>query len=386
MENFGDVLYPVVLKKFAIECGAEISDHYAFLDGQAPMGAGYVTKPVSDLFRQTGPKETIVVGGGDIIRLDDDVVAGHYHAFFEKPAISFARRDYWSPPKKSPLKLFQEKMMPPVHGAFLLSHENCPRAETVGYFSAGVPLDFNEKDHSLVRSIFDLARYIYVRDRISADKLKNTGVSSHIVAAPDFLIGISKYFEKNCLRQQAESSLLEAGHDPKNPYLCFQISAAGLNHLGVIGSALRDFSRRQSLKVLLLPLGFCHHDREVLQKLSAMSGSEFKFVNVSTIEQMLAVIAHAAMFVGISMHGNIVARSYGVPHLFGPLPGVDKIQGAMEMLRARPVHRLDRWDGLTPALDALADVSPDELIATSQRAFSESVDAARAMMQAISDH
>ena len=276
--------------------------------------------------------------------------------------------------------------MPPMHGAFLLSHENCPRAEATAYFSVGVPFDFGEKQHSLVRSVFNLAKYIYVRDRISAEKLKKTGISSHIVVAPDFLIGISKYFEKSRLRQQAESLQLTADHDPKNPYLCFQISVAGMNHLGIIGSALRDFSRRQGLKVLLLPLGFCHHDREVLQKFSAMSGSEFKFVNVSTIEQMLAVIAHAAMFVGISMHGNIVARSYGVPHLFGPLPGVDKIQGAMEMLRARPVHRLDRWDGLTPALDALADVSPDELIATSQRAFSESVDAARAMMQAISDH
>lgn len=274
--------------------------------------------------------------------------------------------------------------MPPVHGAFMLSCENCPRAEAAVYFSAGVPFDFGEQDHALVRSVFDVAKYVYVRDRISADKLKKTGIASDIVAAPDFLIGISKYFGKNSLKQQSESLQLTAGHDPKNPYLCFQISAAGLNHLGIIGSALHDFSRRQGLKVLLLPLGFCHHDREVLQKFSAMSGSEFKFANVSTIEQMLAMIAHAAMFVGISMHGNIVARSYGVPHLFGPLPGVDKIQGAMEMLRAHPVHRLGNWEELPSALNALAKVSSEELVHTSEQAFNESVGAARAMMRAIS--
>lgn len=385
VENFGDVLYPVILKKFAHECGNEVSDHYAFLGGQAPMEAGYVTKPINDLFRQPGPKKAIVIGGGDIIRLDDEVMAGHYHVSFEKPTISYARRDQWSPAQKSPLKIFQEKMMPPVRGAFLLSSENCPRADRVAYFSAGVPFEFIKSDFPLIQSAFDSAKYIYVRDSISAGKLKRAGVKNDIVAAPDFLIGISNYFDKHRLKAQAESLQLVAGHDPKNPYLCFQVSAAGLNHLNIIGPALLEFSRRHRLKILLLPLGFCHHDREVLQRFSAMSRAEFKFVDVSSIEQMLAVIAHAAMFVGISMHGNIVARSYGVPHLFGPLFGVDKIQGAMEMLRARPVHRLDCWENLSNSLNGLLGVDSEELVSSSSQAFVESVRAARAMMKSIAD-
>jgi hypothetical protein len=84
VENFGDVLYPVVLKKFACECRTEVSDHYAFLGGQAPMGAGYVTKPVSDLFRQTGPRKRSL-SAEVTSSLDDDVMAGHYHAFLKNP-------------------------------------------------------------------------------------------------------------------------------------------------------------------------------------------------------------------------------------------------------------------------------------------------------------
>jgi polysaccharide pyruvyl transferase WcaK-like protein len=33
---------------------------------------------------------------------------------------------------------------------------------------------------------------------------------------------------------------------------------------------------------------------------------------------MLAIIAASDVFVGTSLHGNITAFSFGIPHVFGP--------------------------------------------------------------------
>lgn len=382
MENFGDVLYPMVLRLFAEAHGHHVLDHYAFLPDVAPLGGGYVTKPVKDLFASPSARRRCVIGGGDILRLDDEVVAGHYHRSFERPVVSFARRASWTTP--TPAQTFRARRMPPTQGAFMLSQDNCPGVDKVAYFSAGVPFNFPEQAYPMLRQVFDAASFIYVRDEGSAEKLRRVGISARLLAAPDFIIGIDQFFPLESLRAGALRMLALAGQEPSRPYLCFQCSEAiGSLAIGPVAHALAAFSAESGLDVVLLPLGPCHNDHIALAKLAALSGGRFRLAQPQTVEDMLAVLAHSSLFAGVSMHGNICARAYGIPHLFGALTGVDKIQGAMHMLQADPGQRIVAWSELGQGLRRIARLDRSHLLATARDAFARASDATQSMLQAL---
>ena len=56
------------------------------------------------------------------------------------------------------------------------------------------------------------------------------------------------------------------------------------------------------------------------------------------------------MFVGTSLHGNVTAFSYGIPHLFGPLP-VDKAAGFLSAANLPDTLKLRSWNELDDKLD-----------------------------------
>lgn len=52
---------------------------------------------------------------------------------------------------------------------------------------------------------------------------------------------------------------------------------------------------------------------------------------------------------GTSLHGNITAFSYGIPHLAGPL-SVDKLQGFIDVVGLDAEARLPHWSQLPERL------------------------------------
>jgi hypothetical protein len=65
---------------------------------------------------------------------------------------------------------------------------------------------------------------------------------------------------------------------------------------------------------------------------------------------MMAIIAASDFFVGTSLHGNITAFSFGIPHLFGPLP-VAKAEGFLNVAKLPGELKLQSWRELNEKLD-----------------------------------
>ena len=277
MENFGDILYPISMMAYAESLGYRLDQNFSFLSGLSLLGAKYKTSPIVRLFEKKEIVDRLVIGGGDIMRLDDDVVAGHYRSFFEKPKLNFARQDPWAKPSKSAAQVFKEQHMPPVRGAFLLSRENCPSLSRVGYFSCGVPFCFkNTHEANYVRTILDKANYIYVRDEISAQKLLSTGLKTPVTAAPDFLIGIRHLYPASSLVQLVDELVGFDVEKCAQKYLVFQGSMAILPYLSIVENILSAYSNDTGVNVVLLPLGFCHGDRETMNQLAILSKNKFR--------------------------------------------------------------------------------------------------------------
>ena len=278
--------------------------------------------------------------------------------------------------------MFAKQWMPPVPGAFILSPSNCPGASQVAYFSAGIPFEFPQKEWLRIQTIFEESSFIYLRDEQSATKLRNAGVQRDLVVAPDVVVVISDLYPKASLRATADRLLAKVDLSSTQPYLCYQTSAATTQALPIISHELREFFNRQKIPIVLLPLGFCHGDRETLSHLASLLPDQAKLVNPVTVIDMLAILAHADMFAGISMHGNICAYSYGVPHLFGPL-GVDKIVGAMCSMDLNADHRISNWRELSQSLEVIANMDRAALAAKQTRAKTRTYEASNGLIASL---
>ncbi|MDG4550137.1 MAG: polysaccharide pyruvyl transferase family protein [Candidatus Contendobacter sp.] len=373
MENFGDVLYPILLDRIVARRYPESRiGKYAFIAGDAPLDANYSNTDIRSLFGGDIKPMPLIIGGGDIIRTDDLTVAGHYRSYYPnlikrqkertKPVLvgtsgtmTFTVHYYYTPTPELINEIwFKKELMPPCEFSFMLSSETCPAASKVAFFSVGVPFEIDPKYHDLVKSTFDKAACIYVRDGQSREKLLKVGVANDIIVAPDMAILVSDLFPKTELDNLKSEALSSIGFRGDERYFCYQMSQAGVDNIHQVARVLSVITKKYGLKTVLLPLGLCHGDLAVLQAISSFVPDVARVLKTNNMWHMLAVIAHSALFAGVSLHGNLVAYSYDVPYLFTPLD-VDKITGAMDILEIPPQCRLKNWEELQSSISSLLE-------------------------------
>jgi hypothetical protein len=73
---------------------------------------------------------------------------------------------------------------------------------------------------------------------------------------------------------------------------------------------------------------------------------------------MLSIITASSVFIGTSMHGNITAFSYGIPHLVAPI-NVDKMRGFLDVCNLSNNLLLDSWKEMAEKLDFLDTLERD---------------------------
>jgi hypothetical protein len=106
----------------------------------------------------------------------------------------------------------------------------------------------------------------------------------------------------------------------------------------------------------------CHsvtvtRDHEFLKGLAKRSDGAIKYADVSSVFDMLAIIAASDVFVGTSLHGNITAFSFGIPHVFGPLP-VAKVDGFLRVANLPLELKMNSWSELNDKIDAAIALGP----------------------------
>ena len=369
VENYGDLLYPLVLRRLA----KTPVQHYSLLPGDAPHDAGFQTHSIRDLFASQEPL-TLVIGGGDILRTDADVIARHYgrnsRVSFDALRQSIGVSGYlgYSVREKLPRvdqgdfysKRFRERWMNyPAAGPFIIAPEDLPAGSSVSYLSCGVPHEFAPSEQEAIKRAFDAARFIYVRDAESAEKLRRAGVSRDICVAPDVTVTLSDHFARADVAHRGRELLSRFGIAPDRPVICFQSQPyPGFDE----DEILDQLRQRTGYEVILLPLGYCHGDHEFLQSIARRSRGEIKYAGVSSVFDMMAVIVASDLFVGTSLHGNITAFSFGIPHVLGPLP-VSKTDALLNVVNLPAELRLRSWAEMNGVVDRAITLGPDTFAA-----------------------
>ena len=368
VENYGDLLYPLILRHL-IKTGIQ---HYSLLPGDAPYAAGFQTESIGRLFEAQDPL-TVIIGGGDIVRTDSELMARHYgrnsrvsykglrHSIGVIGWIGYELRDklpridagsYYA-------RRFRARWMRyPAIGPFIVDTRDLPPGSAVSYVSCGVPHEFASSQFNAVKTAFEQARFVYLRDEDSAQKLRRAGVTRELHVAPDLAVILSDVFNQEDTARRGRELLSQLGIAKTMRVFCFQTQPyPGFSQAEIL-DRLNEYCDRTKSKVVLLPLGYCHGDHEFLQSLAQRANGRLHYANVNSIFDMMALIAASDVFVGTSLHGNITAFSFGIPHVFGPLP-VTKTRGFLEITNLPAELRLSSWSEIDKAVDYATMLGPD---------------------------
>jgi polysaccharide pyruvyl transferase WcaK-like protein len=179
----------------------------------------------------------------------------------------------------------------------------------------GLPAPIREA----ARERLERAAFLSVRDPQTKEALDAWGLSVEVRLAPDCGVLVAELLPATAAADQASDATRRTVDGLRQGYLVFQAGrypAWGL--ATVLAGQLRDIHRQTGLALLLLPLGQApgHEDlvplRSIAQRLRDLP---VKLLPDPDIDDIALAIANAALFVGSSLHGNLTALAYGVPHV-----------------------------------------------------------------------
>ncbi|WCN38093.1 polysaccharide pyruvyl transferase family protein [Aneurinibacillus uraniidurans] len=309
VDNLGDLLFPIMLDCLLKDIGRKEKLDFE-IDFFSPNNQGVSSFYDDQLtIKDLGRFETlyndknhdlIFVGGGDLVRFDDWSINNIY----KKSELSFTQ--ILSPFNISVSKFFS--------------------------IGIGVPFEIREAEGLFLQNTFTRYKKISVRDEISKNELLKIGIESEIV--PDIVITISRYFTKEQMGKRKEKKF---SHRFPGKYLVFQASSYNIkdDEIRMVVQFLEEISRKLELTIVLLSIGECLGDNELLEKINELLPRSIlvnrKEFDIELLDKV-AVIAGADLFIGSSLHGNIISFSYNIPHITFVGEYSRKIQGFFSLV------------------------------------------------------
>jgi hypothetical protein len=355
VENYGDLLYPIVFRHLVQKKDPTLQVRlYSLRAGESLRQSALTTESIRSLFaKEHSGLRTLVIGGGDILRTDWDLMARHYgrRSRVSIPSVRNSIDSFGA-------RRFRARWMSyPAAGPFLIDPNDLPGESRAAYVSCGVPHDFAASEIDRVKRTLGNASFIGLRDEDSAEKLLRAGIDCEVRVAPDLTVTLSDQFDRNELACRGRKILSRFEVQSDRPLLCFQSQPYPGFDTDEILRELKRYQERRATEVVALPLGYCHGDHEFLKGLAKRSDGAIKYADVSSVFDMLAIIAASDVFVGTSLHGNITAFSFGIPHVFGPLP-VAKVDGFLRVVNLPLELKMNSWSELNDKIDAAIALGP----------------------------
>lgn len=308
VENYGDLLFPIVLEA-ELRKRIEIEEIYLFSPkgGKMPFSNKKVY-PIEDLENIINTKniDAIIIGGGDLIRLDKNV-SGDYASDF-KTSIKI-----W----EYPILVGKKHKIPVLFNAM------------------GVPYHFAKENYHILNKIFKSVDYLCVRDNISKDILDDIDkFDCHVV--PDTINAISKIYSQEELSENLQRLKKEKIIPNIKDYIVIQHKIDGIDdeyYLNKIRNLIKYITTKEDKKVLLVPIGYVHNDIKFLEKVYDKDNKNIYFIKTKLSPyDMLSVFSQAKGFIGTSLHGLLTSNVYNVPILAINCGNLVKITGYLKLI------------------------------------------------------
>jgi hypothetical protein len=318
--NYGDLLFPIIFKKFAEKNNYKIDfNNYGIIKSDLSKFGALPTMPYNKLLKQSKIKGgKVVIGGGEVFFANWSKLYS-----FISPTYAKLLQKKWF--KKLNLKfniakrlLISNKVdVPFAPSLFELQNKNI----NIYYSSVGGNFVGNYESNSNLRlkKTLEEASLLSVRDKRTQESMNLMGLNVKLV--PDSALIMSDIFNKESLIDKVSIK-----HLPQQKYIFVQIGRyKGPKDIESFSRDLMSLSSRLNLEVVLCPIGKApgHEDDKIL-KIIKENYTEFNFIDPQNIFDVMFLIANSSLYMGTSLHGVITAQSFEVPFI-GLNPNLVKV-------------------------------------------------------------
>jgi hypothetical protein len=312
--NYGDLLFPIILKKILLKNNIKfVFKNYGLINSNltyfGALKTGSYLKLLKNIKSEGG---NLIIGGGEVFFAKWTILYGFINPLYVK----FKKNIYISKIenkfKIAKYLLCKGKVLIP----FAPSKKELrnPKVE-IFYNAVGGNFSGNHKNRRnkvIVNNLFD-AKYISVRDKRTQNSLSDYGVQSNLV--PDSALIMSDLFPIEELEKLQSFS----NEDMPKKYIFLQLGIhKSPKEMNNFLKKTEDQAIALNLEVVLCPIGMAvnHEDHIVLEKIAKYS-PKFHFFMPKNIYEIMYLIAKSEVFLGTSLHGVITAQSFNIP--FVPL-------------------------------------------------------------------
>ena len=351
--NYGDLLFPhVIRRELSLHDGDLVYLVHALVASDMSRWGGLPTESLRRLMRRFGSDDRVpvVFAGGGLFGASWKGMLANLFGPRSNMMLYYASRllGHRRVEAMAAKWLGGRSPHPWIMSPFQFPFEASVHYNAVGGSElAQMPSD---RRKSAMSALSDAA-YLSVRDDETARLLAPLADKVDVHLAPDSAVLVSEQYTLANLEQEVRPqirSLVAAA----TPYLCFH---AAPNYVEAFEDSIcrqiEEICRREGLRCMLLPIARYSglEDATGLARLrkrvktpTILAGTD------TTIEEIMYLIAKSAVFCGTSLHGNITAQSFAVPHV------------GLSLRPCKVDYYLRSWDiseqALCPPIDDLARI------------------------------
>ncbi len=306
MRNYGDLLFPLVARErlaphgIAVQPVAPTNGLTTLTDAIPPVAFSETMRPGMDA-------DAVLIGGGYVI---------HTHPMDFLEQYQLGDTGDWA---ASSLWLGMT-----LTGAL--------RDIPVLWNAPGVPHPFTPRQLPMVAAAMRAADYVAVRDRGSAELL-SAPTDLPVSIVPDPIADLARLWPRKRLEEPFRWLAARKGFPAEARILALHVRDRSLIGLGAEGLAhlIGGFAAARGLTPLLVAVGAAHDDPRIAGEVARhMPQPPVVLDDPESLLEITAAFAHAACYVGASLHGYVAASAYGVPGVLVARPAYRKFTGFLE--------------------------------------------------------
>lgn len=179
-------------------------------------------------------------------------------------------------------------------------------------YANGIGPLINEKNRKITAEVLNKADVITLRDKESERELKNLGVNK-----PKIIVTADPAFDLICGGNESGAKILEKyGMEKNDKTACISIrsrSGLGEEFFSAVAGCADYLSEKYGYKIVFLPmqrakdLKICEHTSELMKNKSVCITERL------SVEEVLLVMSHMKLCVGMRLHSLIYSASFAIP-------------------------------------------------------------------------
>ena len=307
--NFGDILFPIVLKKNIEQILDNKNIKYdikvcSVIDSDLTKDGGFKTKSLQKarIIKEKNVANHLIVCGGEVITASWTSTLRLLSSDKKRLLYSIMKLAYG----KSRFNNYAKNSLLGKSKLPWLIEKKDFKFDTISYNAVGGTSlkTVNDYEKNCILKILSNCNYLSVRDPNTKKSIEP--VKAKI--APDCAVLISEIYDKNNIKK----TIIKSYKNLEKDYFVFQINnGRAIKNEKTIADELEKVYNFTNLKIVILPT-LRRYDYKAEIRIAKHLKCPFIILKEPNIIEIITIISRSKLFVGTSLHGNLTAATYKV--------------------------------------------------------------------------